>query len=44
MLIMTGKNTRTAAIATLGIGLTRLNQLLKIGANAMIGIAFAAMA
>ena len=44
MLIITGKNTSTAAMAILGIGLTRLNQLLKIGANAMIGMAFAAMA
>ena len=43
-LIITGKNTSSAAIIIFDSGLSTPNQLLKIGAMAMIGIAFAAIA
>ena len=41
---MTGKNTRTAAIIIFESGLRTPNQLFMSGANAMIGMAPAAMA
>src|SRR6476646_4893247 len=44
VLTMTGKKQRTAAVAIRGVSESGSNQALKIGANAMIGIAFAAIA
>src|SRR4051812_46178866 len=44
VLTSTGKKQRTAAVAILGAGESGSNQALKIGENAMIGIAFAAIA
>ena len=44
MLIITGKNTRTAAIIAFDSWLSMPNQLLKIGAKAMIGTELAAIA
>ena len=44
MLIITGKKQSTAAIAIFENGFSKPNQLFMIGANAMIGIAFAATA
>src|SRR5258706_2227182 len=41
---ITGRKQRTAAIAIFEPGVTGLNHASKIGANAMIGIALAAMA
>ena len=43
-LIITGKKTITVTIAMRDTGLSELNQLLVIGAKAMIGIEFAAIA
>ena len=43
-LIMTGKNTSSAATIIFDSGFVIPNQALKIGAMAMIGIALAAMA
>ena len=44
VLTITGKKQRTAAVAIRGAGESGSNQALKIGENAMIGIAFAAIA
>ena len=44
VLTIVGKKQRTAAIAIFEKGLRSPNQLFVIGANAMIGIAFAAIA
>ena len=44
VLTITGKNTRTAAIIVFDSWLSTPNQLLKIGAKAMIGTEFAAIA
>ena len=44
VLIITGKNTSTAAIIAFESGLSSPNQLLKIGAKAMIGTEFVATA
>ena len=44
MFTITGKKQRTPAIAIFECGESGLNQTLKIGANAMIGTAFAAIA
>ena len=44
MLTITGKKQSTAAVAMRGAGESGSNQALKIGANAMIGIALAAIA
>ena len=44
MLTITGRKHSTAAIAIFELGDRGSNQLLKIGAKAMIGIAFAAIA